>query len=409
LAPPSPSLAPSPLEASGTVGDTTPGTPTKRDYTGMAIEGWMLYPKVLVGTVFDSNAFQTEFNRKSVTGFRINPDITAELDEGIHKTQIYANGDGRFFPGDSHANTISGAVGGTHVWEVERDLLFRAEASYSRQEDIFNTGVAFNGVTPAVVSPQFYNTFTVSASAKKTLGNFFVSLGGVVSRTIYDGGLDPLNNPTPQLLSRDGNIYTVIGRVGYALTPSVYVFLEPSYNWRNYDSTFYNSDGYRIVGGIGTDRVSLFSGEIYAGYQAQNYSNAIFGNSDGLVVGGKVTWLPTRDLSVVVSLDESLGQSTISTIGTPFGSATVSTVAKILANYQARRDLTLTGSLTYAHVDYVNDRRTDNDWSASAKVEYLMFRNFGVALQYEFTRVNSNAALASYTRNVITLAGTYRY
>ena len=108
-------------------------------------------------------------------------------------------------------------------------------------------------------------------------------------------------------------------------------------------------------------------------------------------------------------LDESLGQSTISTIGAPFGSATVSTVAKILANYQARRDLTLTGSLTYAHVDYVHDRRTDNDWSASAKLEYLMFRNFGVALQYEFTRVNSNAPLASYTRNVITLAGTYKY
>jgi hypothetical protein len=400
---PAPTLAPTPDQTAA------PGDAAKREYTGMAIEGWMLYPKVLVGTVFDSNVYQTEFGKKSEAGFRINPDITAELNEGIHKTQLYATGDARIFPSNSHADTIDATIGGTHVWEIERDLVFRAQAEYSRHEDTFNSGVALNGAGTAVVSPQFYNQFLLSASAKKTFGDFFVSLGGVVTRTIYDGGLDPLNNPVPQLLSRDGNVYTVIGRVGYALTPSVYVFLEPSYNWRNFDSSFYDSDGYRVVAGVGTDRVSLFSGELYAGFQQQNFSSAILGNSSGLVAGGKVTWLPTRDLSFVVSVDETLGQSTLSTIGTPFGSAIKTTTAKVAANYEITRGLAASANLSYAYVSYVNDRRRDNDWTAGARLDYQMFRNFGVALQYEYTKVNSNAALASYTRNVVTLAGTYKY
>jgi hypothetical protein len=399
---PAPSLGPTPEL-------TPPGEPAKREYTGMAIEGWMLYPKLLVGTVFDSNVFQTEFGKKSEAGFRINPDIVAELNEGIHKAQIYANVDGRFFPDNSHANSIDATVGGIHVWEIERDLLFRSQLEYARHEDIFNSGVALGGAGVSVVSPQFYNQFLVAESVKKTFGNVFVSLGGIATRTVYDGGLDPLSNPAPQLLSRNGNIYTAIGRVGYTFMPSTYVYIEPSYNWRSYDSSFYDSHGYRVVAGIGTERVSLFSGELYAGFQQQNFSSVILGNSSGVVAGGKVTWLPTRDLAFIASVDESLGQSTLSTISTPFGSAIVTTTAKLVGNYKMTRDFTASANLTYAHVSYVHDHRVDNDWSAGFRLDYQMFRNFGVALQYEYTKVNSNAALASYTRNVVTLAGTYKY
>jgi uncharacterized protein (PEP-CTERM system associated) len=81
----------------------------------------------------------------------------------------------------------------------------------------------------------------------------------------------------------------------------------------------------------------------------------------------------------------------------------------LLAHYTISENLSASANLTYAHVNYVNDRRVDNDWSAGALLNYQMYRNFGVALQYEYTKVNSNAPLASYTRNVVTLAGTYKY
>ena len=42
--------------------------------------------------------------------------------------------------------------------------------------------------------------------------------------------------------------------------------------------TIYNSEGYRVVGGLGTDRISLFKGEIYAGYQQQLYDYTPFGS-----------------------------------------------------------------------------------------------------------------------------------
>ena len=55
-----------------------------------------------------------------------------------------------------------------------------------------------------------------------------------------------------------------------------------------------NYDGYRVVGGIGTERISLFNGELYGGVMAANFADPTIAQQTWPIFGGRVSWFPTR-------------------------------------------------------------------------------------------------------------------
>lgn len=405
------SLAPRPIK----------GTPS-RDYNGLPIGAWLVYPSVSAGVVYDSNIFQTSTNRVSALGARVVPTFNAIRDDGIHKSTLYGTADARFYAQHGEADWITARAGLTHDYEVMRDLVVRFQGDYTRQTDLFNGAANFNnnigaanpfGIPP-VTNPFPNNQLIGSASVTKMFNESFVSVRGAIAHIAYDGstGLAGSTAVAPPA----GTIYSVTTRAGYWISPFFYAYVEPTLDWRRYDAGAGDSNGYRTVAGIATDRIGLYRGEIFAGYQSQRSEQVISGNPSwsghGTVFGARVTYEPTRFLAIRAVVDETLGVSQVNDPTVPAGTLTRLLSALLQADYTMARDWTLSGRYGYINTSYLSDfggSRHDDGWLAGLKYSYTSSANLGIAVEYQYIVLNPNGLNAGFTRNVITLSGTYRY
>ena len=395
-------LSPSPLSHSTMLLRSLNDKPT-RDYQGLPFEGWMLFPSFFVGAVFDDNVLQSTTNRVAAAGLKIRPSIVAERDAGIHHTTVFANGDFNFYPDVAGGNTTNAQIGFAHNWEPMRDLVFKIGGEYDRHTDIYNNGVVTNsfGTSGLIASPQSYNTFGGYVSGLKTIGRFFVGLSAGSTATTYET-LYTTTGPVNQTY-RDNLVTTVTGRLGYTITPLIYAYTEAAGNFHNFNGdtvdnllapnlltpgTIYNNQGYRVVGGLGSDRISLFQGEIYAGYQQQIYDYTLFGAPSSPVYGGRISWFPTRAVTVTAALDEFYQDSGLALADNYTGSAAHVTSATINAQYAMSRQWTASLGGGYSDVLYLSGGRHDHRWTTGSTLNYEIWRNLSATLNYSLVLVD---------------------
>ena len=395
---------------------------------GVAVGGWMLYPGVFVGGEYDSNINQSAADRDSGGSLRVVPRVTGAYNGGIHKATVYGIVDARFVDAD----TIAATAGFSYNYEAMRDLTFNVYGNYTRQTDIFNSAVNFNngaigapntpntiplivnpfGTTP-IANPIAYNQFTGGASVTKAFDRFFVTLGATASYIAYDHSD---NVPNPFQTSHNGTSLWVTGRVGYHVVPTVYVFAEADGIWQRFTNSIFDTNGYRVIGGIGTDdRSSLFRGEIYGGYWAQNLDNqdvlpsGIAGNTNTPVFGGRLSYYPTRYWTFIASVDQTLGLSTFLTPTIPQGTSSVVTTALLQTTYGISRAWSVGARFGYTRADWIGIDRLDNGWLAGSSFNYEIWRNLSLTLDYQYQTLKSNLAFENFTRNIYTAGVTYKY
>lgn len=391
----------------------TPSNPIEepsREYTGLPVAGWIAYASVLTGVVWDDNVYQSHQFPTSSWGARISPSVSLDYNNGMHKTSIYGTLDARFYSGNNdNADVVNGNVGVNHTWEVERDFVVKGSFDFARRTDINNAGtLATPGGIVTIVDPQEYNQITTSVSGQKSWGHLFAALGGNYTRTDYDNITDSLGQTFNQD-GRDENAYTISGRAGFWFSPVFYAFVEPSQNWRNFRDSGFNSDGQRVVAGIGSDRVSLFRGEIFAGYQQQSYDDQSVGTVSGNVYGGRLDWFPTRDAMFTLSVDKTLGDSTLPAPGDESGAPVESTAALLKSQYILSDVWSLSTQFGYSFNNYIDTTRRDNQWIAGTTVSYFVWRDLATTFDWQYTNVDSNIAANSFSRNIFTLGATYKY
>jgi hypothetical protein len=164
------------------------------------------------------------------------------------------------------------------------------------------------------------------------------------------------------------------------------------------------------VAGVGTDRLGLFRGEVYAGYQAERpTSGTTTASNANPVFGGRLSYEPTRYWTLSGALDESLGVSTVTNSSTPQGSAAQVTTALLQSTYGLSREWTAGARIGYTHAQFVDSSELDNAWLAGASFDYTLWRNIALRLDYQFTTLFSNVPLKSFTRDVVSLGASYKY
>ena len=201
-----------------------------------------------------------------------------------------------------NADTLAANAGVQYAYQPMQDLTFNFYGNYTRQTDIFNSAFNFNngaiyptaipntnipiiinpfGTTPGV-NPIAFNQFTGGASVTKTIDQFFVTLSGTAYYIAFDHSD---NAPVPFQTSHDGANYWVSGRVGYHVTPQFYVFAEGDGIFQRFNNSLFDTNGYRVIGGIGSDDPkSLFRGEVYGGYQVQNQQNEVVNQPQNILL-----------------------------------------------------------------------------------------------------------------------------
>lgn len=383
-------------------------------YTGLPIGSWLFYPTFSGGTFYDSNPGQLPHGKQGSIGVRLLPSLLAVDDNGIEKTTAYALADSRIGtnPGAGNAQRVAANAGLIESYSPLPDLSLRVQGDYLRERDLFNSfavnrSVGYLNPTGVGLAPtpssQSYNQFTGSLSITKAFYRAFAGFDASVVDLAYDGSSGTAPAPS-------GTTSTATARGGFWLTPSLYGYAEGSLDRRRYVQTALGSSGYRAVIGVGTNRIHFLRGEIYSGYQVESYRSAAIGTQSGWIFGGRADYTPLRQLDLRASLDEALGASLLAPTATSLaGTATLVTTALAEGNYRFGPSLKASGRAGYIRTGYARSSRRDDAWMIGATLTYSVWMNFGVTLDYQHLESVSNVPFQSFSRDLVTIAGTYYY
>ena len=391
------------------IGPANPLAAPTREYMGVPIAGWMVNASVLTGVSWDDNVFQANVNSVDDWAARIRPQLELNRNNGMHSTTLYGFADARFYDEQEDANLVRGSVGARHVWEVQRDFVVKSQASYTRAVDISNSGtlITANGLQP-IASPIESNVYSGTISFERTQGSFFYGMAGDVTYSDFLTIEDSLGRRTSQD-DRDADYYGFTGRAGVWVSPVFYTFLQGTQGWQSYRDGLLDNQTQRVLVGVGTDRVSLFKGEVYAGYQRRDYDAAALETQDAAVYGGQLFWYPTRDFTLGLNADRSLGEATLRTAGNANGSPTETTAVNLTGDYILDEIWTLSAKVGYSNTDFLTGTREDDMWSGGVAANYFIWRNLAATFEWEYVDVESNISSNSFERNQFTAGATYKY
>jgi hypothetical protein len=400
----------------------------------------MLYPSLFVGAVWDSNSNQAPSNSSAQTTSGSSPDSGTSLavsprlvattsDGGMHSSTLYGVGDFQFFS----SNTVAADAGFMHNYKPTDDLSFNLNLRYTRQTDLFTSALNFNnnaiglnggpavpsptiinpfGTTPNV-NPVAFNQYTAGGSVTKTWDPWFATLTGTAFAIDYDHAN---NVPAPFNTSQDATAFWLDGKVGWHFVAGVYVFGEADGIWQRFQNSVFNTNGYRVTGGLGTDNPeSLVRGEVYGGYQFQHQEGQnvpvpnISPDSQSSVFGGRMYYFPTQYWTWVASVDEVLGMSATLAPNIPQGIPTLVTTGILQTTYGIAQQWSLGARVGYTRASYLDIGRTDNGWMAGASFNYEIWRNLLLTLDYQYSTLNSNTVFNQFSRNVVSAGVTYKY
>ena len=395
-------LAPAPLSTKN------PLLKPRREYQGMRLGDWMLDPSITVGGAYDDNLGWSVSRPVRTAGLRVAPSVSALRESEGHKIVVFGDADAKLYPSYSRANSIDGAAGLNYEWSPARDLTFKASGKYSHNSLVIGSGQVQtpNGLL-RLVSPLVHDRFQGAFAVQKTFGRAFVGLSYESAKTIY-APLDTSSGSQSQSY-RDSWVNRVTARAGAWVAPVFYAFGEASGNMRDYTDSRYQSKGYRAIAGLGSDRISLFRGEIFAGAQQQNYHGATRSSATSPVFGGKLYWYPLRDLAVRASLDQSFSDSSLPSAINPLGAPARVTNAELAVQHQVLRDLYVVWRLAYEADRFIKSPRADDVWRTGGGLAYSATRNIDVIVDYEFSKASSNDATARYRRNAANAGVKYRF
>jgi hypothetical protein len=368
---------------------------------------WLVSANAGFGGKYDTNVNSTAINPQAVWGAEFLPTILAEHNTGIQRTQLYLNGDITYYPSIGRTNLDGTRAGVIHVWEIQRDLIFRIQGQAAEVQ----AGSSFNNFLTSGIyatTPVRYTQLFGSSSIQKEFGMFFTAIGGSVTGTKYQNATDNLGNVINEQF-QNGEVYTANYRLGFHISPIVYTYVEPSMNWTRYEASNLDSHGYRVVGGIGSGLISLFSGEIYAGYLEQKFDDPTVGTITSPVVGGKLSWFPTRFLTFVVTGDQTFGTTDANALAFTPGSPTKLTTVKLTGNWDFSYLFALTAGVSDQQVNYLNLPRKDQFLSYNAGIIWKIRPGFGLQFGYVHQHLSSDVPGNSYSRDLFAVSGNTRF
>ena len=394
--------------------------------TGMAVDGWMVYPTLFVGAIYNSNVYQSS-NGTPAAGLQVVPYLEADFDSGIHKTTLFLNADGQMYPGQSarmgsKASTLSGQTGLVHLWQPTNDISVTILLNYARQDTPFASGLVTNstigsatsfvnsGMAPNVSGyQQFSDTVTGAVTVEKLFTEQIFARTGVGAQYLtYEA--PPMGYVAPF----GGWDYNAFLRGGFWVTPQVNAFVEVGGDLRRYQTPWYNTNSYRMIGGLSTSMIGLFRGEVYGGVQTQDSSNGDFGSVTAPAYGASLYYYPLRYLTLGWTLSNAFGSAAtpgVGAQGTAVATPNNQTVQALFeADYSLASSWTASVRAGYAQTKYSNSSFVNGAWTFGVGINYSIWKNYSITFNDELTRATANhTGNTTYSQNVTTIGVTYRY
>jgi len=391
-----PANAPGPRPATRAVVDPWQFVPPPVGFTAGA---WQIFPQITAGAFYDDNVFATNSSRKSDWAYLVRPELGLRTAGQNYSFVTQGFVEDRQYSKYTSENQVSGAVGAAGVVQPDNDTQLVGRLRYVHGHEERGTG---ESVFSTFDRPVAYDTVEAAGAINKRFNRVWTSLGVAELWAHYQ---NPTIGGVPVDLNyRNGNVTVVTGRVGYVVAPLTSIFLEVAGNNRNFHVDTFDSNGYRVVGGLLLEpgKGARVRGEVYAGYMWQDYNGPTFQTVSTFTYGGTLAWLiDPRWTAVFAGRRDALESGLNPTGALNGGTSLIESLIGARLDYRVTPNFIVGAGATYLVDEFLGAGRTDRTLSPLVSVKYLPTPN--VILGFDYRNVSfgsSGLGVLSYYRNV---------
>jgi hypothetical protein len=361
---------------------------------GLRSGPWMFYPTVSTGLLYDSNVFATPSDAQSDIFARVGAGLRARSLWERHGIDMRLSAGSRFYKANSTLNQTNATFAGAGHLDIDHStqLLGTFGAAYLHEQ------IGSLNSPAGAVKPTPYSLLSGDVTLRKEFGRVTTAVGTAIKS--YNFGSTAAQDGTVISQSaRDGQIYSVHGRIDYAFSDKFAVFSAVEGNWRDLRGTpsqSLSSNGYRALTGVDLEFTHLIKGEVAAGYMNQHFSASTIGNIEGPAFRAMLTWSPSRLVDVYFRAEQVVTQSSDTS-----ATGIRADAAQIGLDYEFRPNIVLSAAATYEKDHFQGQPRKDNVFAADAAIKYLVNNVTSIDLRYRFTRRDSNIPNINFDKHQI--------
>ena len=369
---------------------------------GIRYGSWMFNPSLMSGTFYDSNVFSSNSDKRSDIAAVISPSLRAHTLWERHGIDVKLDATSTAYRQNSSLDQTNASLKGNAWYDISHDLAVLTNFQISH----LNEGVGSLNSPTNAIAPTPYDLYSGDVSVRKEFNRLAASVG--VSVASYDyGSTRAQDGSIINQDGRDGQIYTLHGRLDYAFSPVLGWFAGVEGNQRSIRGTparSLDSQGYRALSGVTFGMTNLVTGEIGAGYAQQDFSDPSIGVIEGPAYRARVTWRPTKLLDVHFKAEQIVTETSLTS-----SSGVQANALQLGADYELRRNVILSLMGTYEIDKFFGQDRRDVVTTTDARVKYLMNRFAAISVYHRYSDRNSDVPIFSYDKHQVGINVTAQF
>ena len=375
-----------------TIGNA-PTQPAEVGASGFQLGSFTIYPEIQAGTFYDDNIYATRAGHVSDWVGTISPSIAIQSNWSRNALYAEAGTDLTGYWTHGSENTADWHTMVEGRIDVDPNTRILLGVSALKEHEDRSSPDAVEGFTPTP-----YWELNGFAGVVHRFGDFNVRVGGAVERLTF-GNVDSENGLINNQ-DRNRNRYTIGALVRDDARPGFRPFVEVLGDFRRYDQTTddfgyaRDSDGYRAGGGALFRLTSDISGQAFIGITGRDYRDPRFKPVTTIAADGNLRWQALAGTALVLFVDRSIEETTL--VDSP---AYIYTVIGGRVEQQLLPSLTGFLRLAFAHSDFQQVSRWDNEADMSVGVRYYITNLTYVGVDYRYTQRISGDSTVNFSRN----------
>jgi hypothetical protein len=375
---------------------------------GLRLGPWTVTPTATLRGGYDDNITTVADNPTASTLVQLRGRLDVTNGEGANFVTAYAEAGNTWYTDAQDLDHFDASGGAAFQTEVGSYVRLRGSIGIAtgEAEDSADEGVIVAGNFDPYVDLAKYISVPASLGVSFDGGHYTFSASGDIVYSDYDPRVTAGGVTVAQGF-RNGTNADFRLRGGYKFSPAAGVFVEGDYNMQNYDDETANSTGWRAVAGAEFEFSRLITGELFAGYAAQDYDTGA--EVTGLTYGASLDWFATELISLKLAARREFGaEQTEVLAGLPVTAAVTRDNVSLGVEYEPLRQMLVRAQGGWRQTEYDAQDRTDTGLFAGVGIDYVMSSNFRVNFDYKYDQTQSEVA-GDTQRNVFMLGLTTGY
>jgi hypothetical protein len=369
---------------------------------GIRSGSWMFNPSVMAGTFYDSNVFSSNTTQRSDIAAVFEPSLRAHSLWERHGVDVRLDAQSTVYNQNPSLNQTNASLKGNGWIDITKDTMLLTNFQVAH----LNEGVGTLGSPSNAISPTPYDLLTGDVTLRKEFNRLTTSVG--LRTDSYDfGSTRAQDGSVINQDARDGQIYSLHGRIDYAISSTLGWFAGVEGNQRDIRGTpghTLDSQGYRALSGVTVALGNLITGEFGAGYVQQRFDDPSIGTVDGPSYRARLTWRPTRLLDVHFNAEQIVTQTSDTS-----ATGVLANAVQLGLDYELRRNVIVSLAGGYENDRFFGQLREDNVATSDARVKYLVNRFASVSAYYRYTKRDSDIPVFSFDKHLVGMNVTAQF